>query len=955
MAGFYKESSPLYKREGDNGGLITENDQEYNRDVRTANKKINNAIRSGSDEISQGANLAGESRKGKQLHTTTGDKSSIAEMNPEFAGANGYYDPAKVINNMNSGKTADMRTNVLTVSPLPNKKQVAEAKRKEENEAKEAFAKSHDTQLGMIQEKISNYENLIAGYKEDIAASEDEDEKRDLKKQIKTLQGEIEKLKTSRQNVNANYRANTHKEELINPNDVESVDTDGVSVPVKTKEDNVSSVSKSTPSERSLATNVTEHKVEGLKPETYKVYKTNVPQSSFDKHMADFTKKTGFGVGTKEYVEEAAKFEVRPDGTVQDKNGNWVTPQQTKTVVDANRETHRQDLADKTKDFAEAREKRDTIREKNKKAGAKERTKARDLALQDAQDYDEDNDWTPGSEYYAYDPLVASLMKSTDRTAILKKDIEKSLKSEISAINKKYDKLMAKAKEGGHTEWDTANWDETNQPVTEDTVIKDLKKQRNDEIKQLIEDAYTKAGGYEEDEWGQPNKKKKATVRGTGLDNEQIALIHEKIKNGDKFWTNRVRQIKKMPKRGIGEIRFLNELKRLDKADQRVADDAAATEEAVNARLAYNAARKVVTADNNEAAAEAAAAESSASRGERKAVTDDTPIDGGWYITKVSGGGKGEGTAATYATRLETDESGNKQWVTYSTTKDKNKASGISVDEDRDPVHFEDYSDGTDAMGYPKNNWESAKKGIDFFAVSTLDALKGGFKRKTAEIKNETDKFNFDALDGTNYYIHTIESPMKTKRYLDLIRRLGGDIDEDGVIYTTSIANFPKDKARLPDFKTEEELEERRKLAIEKAFNFKEGDRNVTVRPDGTKVKTLPSMNESLVQAKDGRKFKINWNNPTNKKVRKDYEDRGLTIQDIPLAELVTTNLSGSIRTAVMTDEEYEKRQQRKQELTDIKRAKQGQYKQKNFDPKKVNFDPNIFETNPFDISRKMI
>ena len=743
---------------------------------------------------------------------------------------------------------------------------------------------------------------------------------------------------------------------------VESVDTDGISVPVKTKEDNVSSVSKSTPSERSLATNVIEHKVEGLKPETSnRVYKTNVPQSSFDKHMADFTKETGYDVGTKEYVEEAAKFEVRPDGTVQDKHGNWVTPQQAAinnvTVADVNREAHAQDLVDKTKDFAEAREKRDTIREKNKKAGAKERAKSRDLALQDAQDYDEDNEWTPGSEYYAYDPLVAALMKSTNRTAVLKKDIEKSLKSEINAINKKYDKLIAKAKGGGHTEWDTAGWDETNQPVTEDTVIKDLKKQRNAEIKKLVDDAYIEAGGYEEDEWGQPNKKKKATVRGTGLDNKEIALIHEKIKNGDEFWTNRIKQIKKMPKRGIGEIRFLNELKRLDKADQRVADDATATEEAVNARLAYNAARKLVTADKNEAAAEAAAAEAAASgtsRGERRAVTDDTPVDG-WYLTKVSGGGKGEGKAATYATRLETDKDGNKQWVTYSTIKDKNKASGVNVNTERDPVHYEEYSDGTDAMGHPKNNWENAKKGIDFFAVSSLDAPEGGWNNKRTTIKNETDQFNFDALDGTNYYIHTIESPMKTKRYLDLIRRLGGDIDEDGVIYTTSIANFPKDKARLPEFKTEEELEELRKLAIEKAFNFKEGDKNVTVRPDGTKVKTLPSMNESLVQAKDGRKFKINWNNPTNKKVRKDYEDRGLTIQDIPLTELVTTNLSGSIRTAVMTDEEYEKRQQRKQELTDIKRAKQGQYKQKNFDPKKVNFDPNIFETNPFDISRKMI
>ena len=53
MAGFYKESSPLYKREGDNGGLITENDQEYNRDVRTANKKINNAAEKWSKNLNR--------------------------------------------------------------------------------------------------------------------------------------------------------------------------------------------------------------------------------------------------------------------------------------------------------------------------------------------------------------------------------------------------------------------------------------------------------------------------------------------------------------------------------------------------------------------------------------------------------------------------------------------------------------------------------------------------------------------------------------------------------------------------------------------------------------------------------------------------------------------------------------------------------------------------------------
>lgn len=161
------------------GGFFNDNTI-YSPNGYTQTRKVSNAIvdRNISDmqnEIQQGENLGAEARKNKKED----DKSSISKT-------------------------------VITGSPLPSKKEIA-AKGKAD---KKAFSKSLKDSKDFAYKKADNLIAQADELEQEASNTEDEDEKRDLLKQVKSLRAEAERR---RKDADITYNKTTKKETLVSP------------------------------------------------------------------------------------------------------------------------------------------------------------------------------------------------------------------------------------------------------------------------------------------------------------------------------------------------------------------------------------------------------------------------------------------------------------------------------------------------------------------------------------------------------------------------------------------------------------------------------------------------------------------------------------------------------------------------------------------------------------------
>ena len=161
------------------GGFFN-GDTIYSPNGYTQARKVSNAIvdRNISDmqnEIQQGENLGAEARKNKKED----DKSSVSKT-------------------------------VVIGSPLPSKKEIA-AKGKAD---KKAFSKSLNDSKDFAYKKAAELNTQADELEQEASNTEDEDEKRDLLKQAKSLRAEAERR---RKDADITYNKTTKKETLVSP------------------------------------------------------------------------------------------------------------------------------------------------------------------------------------------------------------------------------------------------------------------------------------------------------------------------------------------------------------------------------------------------------------------------------------------------------------------------------------------------------------------------------------------------------------------------------------------------------------------------------------------------------------------------------------------------------------------------------------------------------------------
>ena len=164
----------------DIGGGFYNNDTIYSPNGYTQARKVSDAIidRNISDmqnEIQQGENFGAEARKNKKED----DKSSISKK-------------------------------VVIGSPLPSKKEIA-AKSKAD---KKVFSKSLKDSKDFAYKKADGFIAQADELEQEANNTEDEDEKRGLLKQAKSLRAEAERI---RKDADITYNKNTKKETLVSP------------------------------------------------------------------------------------------------------------------------------------------------------------------------------------------------------------------------------------------------------------------------------------------------------------------------------------------------------------------------------------------------------------------------------------------------------------------------------------------------------------------------------------------------------------------------------------------------------------------------------------------------------------------------------------------------------------------------------------------------------------------
>ena len=164
----------------DIAGGFYDNDTIYSPNGYTQARRVSNAIvdRNISDmqnEIQQGENFGAEARKNKKED----DKSSISKK-------------------------------VVIGSPLPSKKEIAANSKTD----KKAFSKSLKDSKDFAYKKAAELNTQADELEQEASNTEDEDEKRGLLKQAKSLRAEAERR---RKDADITYNKNTKKETLVSP------------------------------------------------------------------------------------------------------------------------------------------------------------------------------------------------------------------------------------------------------------------------------------------------------------------------------------------------------------------------------------------------------------------------------------------------------------------------------------------------------------------------------------------------------------------------------------------------------------------------------------------------------------------------------------------------------------------------------------------------------------------
>lgn len=467
------------------------------------------------------------------------------------------------------------------------------------------------------------------------------------------------------------------------------------------------------------------------------------------------------------------------------------------------------------------------------------------------------DDFDFDDEFDSTDPFVASLFKKGKINKLLKDQIKEQYPDKLAEIT---DRIK-------------------NDPDNAGLSGKEVRKLINAEVKKFIEPLWKEAGGDT-----QVNRVRLSTPISATIKKMMEGTANESVK---KVMNDKRAALEKKQNRSLKDQLFLDAFNMIEKGmdtEKKTAELKGEVKDARNDLTNINAEVRA-----HESAVDKARGEFN--KGGRKSKTE---YKDGWAFTHTSG----DGRATQYASRME-DRDGKKMYVTYSVTAG-------SPDTDRDPVRITEYQEY-------QGERDPNIMGVENFAEGRLDQVEGGFKGKNEAIINTNNKQDFESLDGQDYFKYSEAHKVMAPKIMKLISDLGGKIDRNtGKIYTTSVADFPEgadelyldygtakklagksdeDMARLTGMSLEE-IKARQTAGMIRDYEL--GDARVIKDAQGRLIYQLPEENKTAVSGATGRSFYINWNEPHNRKVVKEYADKGISKQNIPLSELKTVNTSRS-------------------------------------------------------------
>ena len=467
------------------------------------------------------------------------------------------------------------------------------------------------------------------------------------------------------------------------------------------------------------------------------------------------------------------------------------------------------------------------------------------------------DDFDLEDEFDSTDPFIASLFKKGKINKLLKDQIKEQYPDEIAEITERV----------------------KNDPDNAGLSGKEVRKLINSEVKKFVEPLWKEAGGDTK-----VGKVGLITPVADTIKKMMADTAHESVK---KVMNDKRAALEKKQNKSLKDQMFLDAFNMIEKGIDTEKKTTELKDDVKNARVNLSA----LNAELREHERAVDRARSDFYKGGRKSKTE---YKNGWAITHVSG----DGAAAQYASRIE-ERDGKKMYVTYSVTAG-------SPDTQRDPVRIAEYQE-YNGMRNPNI------MDVENFAENNLAQVEGGTKGRQAAAKEAQDSRDFETLDGQNYFKYSNAHKVIATKMLKLIIDRGGKVDsETGKIYSVSKNDFPEGADELYlDYATAKKLakgndEEVAKLTgmsldevkarqiVGMTRDYSIGDARVTVDSQGRVVYQLPENNKTSYSGAAGRSFYINWNEPHNRKVVKEYADKGISKQNIPLSELKTVNTSRS-------------------------------------------------------------
>ena len=469
----------------------------------------------------------------------------------------------------------------------------------------------------------------------------------------------------------------------------------------------------------------------------------------------------------------------------------------------------------------------------------------------------DDFDFEDEDEFDSTDPFIASLFKKGKINKLLKDQIKEQYPDKLAEIT---DSIK-------------------NNPDNAGLSGKERRKLINEEVKKFIEPLWKEAGGDT-----QVNRVRLSTPIAATIKKMMEGSANESVK---KVMNDKRAALEKKQNRSLKDQLFLDAFSMIEKG---IDTEKKTTE----LKGEVKDARKDLTDINAEVREHEKAVDKARGEFNKGGRKSKTEYKDGWAFTHTSG----DGRATQYASRME-DRDGKKMYVTYSVTAD-------SPDTDRDPVRIAEYQEY-------KGTRDPNIMDVENFAEGRLDQVEGGFKGKNEAIRNAQNKQDFESLDGQDYFKYSEAHKIMAPKIMKLISDLGGKIDRNtGKIYTTSVGDFPEgadelyldygtakklagksdeDMARLTGMSLDE-VKARQIAGMVRDYSV--GDARVIQDDQGRLVYQLPEENKTSLSGAAGKSFYINWNEPHNRKVVKEYADKGISKQSIPLSELKTVNTSRS-------------------------------------------------------------